>query len=50
MNGDTEAAILHYEAFVRDWRDADPELQVEVAEARVKLDALLAGLGREPSE
>ena len=33
-------AIEHYQKFVDLWKDADPELQPKVREARARLDAL----------
>jgi DNA-binding SARP family transcriptional activator/TolB-like protein len=38
--GDRRLASFHYERFVDLWRDADPELQPEVARARARLHAL----------
>ena len=38
--GNTAKAIEHYEKFVDLWKDADPELQPKVREAKARLDAL----------
>jgi eukaryotic-like serine/threonine-protein kinase len=38
--GDTAKAVEHYGAFVELWKNADPELQPRVAEARRRLQAL----------
>ena len=38
--GDVAKAAEHYQAFVDLWKDADPELQPKVREARARLDAL----------
>jgi len=38
--GDTAKAVEHYQAFVEQWKSADPELQPRVAEARRRLQAL----------
>jgi tetratricopeptide (TPR) repeat protein len=40
--GDTTAAIEHFSAFVEMWRDADPELQPLVEEARAAVKTLEA--------
>jgi eukaryotic-like serine/threonine-protein kinase len=38
--GNTTKAIAHYQQFVDLWKDADPELQPKVREAKTRLDAL----------
>jgi tetratricopeptide (TPR) repeat protein len=38
--GNTAKAAEHYQQFVDLWKDADPELQPKVREARARLDAL----------
>jgi hypothetical protein len=38
--GDTAKAVEHYQAFVEQWKSADPELQPRVAEVRRRLQAL----------
>ncbi|HEU4827983.1 MAG TPA: serine/threonine-protein kinase [Gemmatimonadales bacterium] len=40
--GNREKALLYYEAFLELWRNADPELQPKVAEARRRIAALSA--------
>ena len=37
---DTARATEHYGRFVDQWKDADPELQPRVADARRRMDAL----------
>jgi len=41
-----QRAIRHYEAFVEQWKDADPELQPAVATVRARLTELRAREGR----
>jgi TolB-like protein len=41
-NGDSGTAIRHYEEVLHYWSNADPALQPLVAEARSRMDALLA--------
>jgi serine/threonine-protein kinase len=41
--GDREQAVLHYQRFVELWRDADPELEAMVTEARSELERLGGG-------
>ncbi len=48
IQGDSDAAIFHYEKFIRFWANADPELQPEVEEARQRLGVLLDARTREP--
>jgi tetratricopeptide (TPR) repeat protein len=43
--GDREKAIGYYERFVELWRNADPELQPRVAEARRRIELLRGGSG-----
>ncbi len=38
--GDTAKAIRNYEAFIDQWKDAEPEQQVKVREVRARLDRL----------
>ena len=38
--GDTAKAVEHYRAFIELWKNADPELQPRVAEARRRLEKL----------
>jgi hypothetical protein len=38
--GDRSQAARHYRRFIELWREADPELQQTVTEARVRLAAL----------
>jgi eukaryotic-like serine/threonine-protein kinase len=38
--GNAAKAIEHYEAFVEEWKDADPELQPKVAAARARIAVL----------
>jgi tetratricopeptide (TPR) repeat protein len=40
--GERAAALRHYERFVDLWRDADAELQPQVAQARERMKSLLA--------
>jgi tetratricopeptide (TPR) repeat protein len=40
--GDRDKALHHYERFVEFWRNADPELQPKVSEARERIAALSA--------
>jgi tetratricopeptide (TPR) repeat protein len=47
---DTETAIYHLEQFIHAWRNADPELQVDVAEAQAELDDLWGAQAREPDK
>ena len=41
--GQREAALRHYRAFVELWKDADPELQPRVTDARQRIAALTRG-------
>jgi tetratricopeptide (TPR) repeat protein/tRNA A-37 threonylcarbamoyl transferase component Bud32 len=41
--GDRARAVAHYTAFVDLWKDADPDLQPQVADVRKKLAGLSAG-------
>ena len=43
MRGDRERAISHLSRFVQLWKNADPELQPVVAEAKRHLARLQAG-------
>jgi len=43
--GDIEQALWHYEAFVELWRDADPEYQPMVEDAREQMGRLTSELG-----
>jgi tetratricopeptide (TPR) repeat protein len=38
--GDVSKALAHYQAFVDSWKDADPELQPQVAEVRQRIARL----------
>jgi len=38
--GDISKALAHYQAFVNSWKDADPELQPQVAEVRQRIARL----------
>ncbi|MBW7932657.1 MAG: hypothetical protein H3C62_03400 [Gemmatimonadaceae bacterium] len=38
--GNTAKAVEHYQKFTDLWKDADPELQPKVREARARLDEL----------
>jgi tetratricopeptide (TPR) repeat protein len=40
QRGDTAQAVAHYREFIDLWKDADPELQPRVSEARSRLRAL----------
>ena len=42
QQGNREKALLYYGKFLDLWRDADPELQPRVAEARARVAALSA--------
>ena len=42
--GDSRKAIDHYSRFTEQWKDADPELQVQVQEVRERLGELGEGL------
>ena len=43
--GDVRQAILHYQAFVDFWQDAEPEFQPPVADVRRRIDRLEATTG-----
>jgi len=47
--GDTEAAIGHYERFIRLWEECDPELEPRVDDARRQLVRLVGVRASEPS-
>ena len=47
--GDTDHALAFYQALVDMWKDADPELQPMVEEARAGVERLLAVKMREPA-
>ncbi len=47
--GDVDRAVEYYARFVDHWKDADPELQPMVEEARAGLERLLDDRTREPS-
>ena len=38
--GQTEQAILHYEKFIKLWKECDPELRTLVEDAQVRLEVL----------
>jgi hypothetical protein len=40
LRGDTANAVEAYREFVERWKNADPELQPRVVEARKRLEAL----------
>jgi hypothetical protein len=46
--GKPDKAMDFYRRFLKLWKDADPELQPFVDEARRSLDKLLEGEAREP--
>ena len=39
--GDRENAVAHYNEFVEMWKDADPELQPQVADVRERIARLV---------
>ena len=41
--GQREKALEHYRAFIELWKDADPELQPKVTDARQRVAALTSG-------
>ena len=41
QRGDREKAALHLQKFIELWKDADPELQPQVAEAKRKLGEMV---------
>ena len=48
--GEIKDAIKNYEVFIDYWRDADPELQPMVEEARERIDVLMQSMVAEPAE
>jgi len=45
QRGDREKAALHLQKFIELWKDADPELQPQVAEAKRKLGEMVGEKG-----
>ena len=41
--GEHDKALAHYRAFIDLWKDADPELQPKVTDARQRVAALARG-------
>ena len=41
--GERDKAVRHYQTFIGLWKDADPELQAKVTDARQRLAALTRG-------